>query len=216
MIDKVMKLMSLAEGTSFSAEAEAARSAAISLMAKHNIEYSEMNSSEDEFVIEIDDSNRKRKATEESTLINAIARFSGVAMITNDSGPTVIYKFVGTKNDIDAFRYTLSIVHNQRDVAWKASGKRGSNNQYHFRMGYALGVASKVYQLMNDMEKRVEEWGLVPRTPAAAASDWYKEQHKVRQARQVTASKYDRGAFVAGQNVSLVKGLNSSTLSISR
>jgi hypothetical protein len=202
--------MSLAEGTNHTAEAESARNMAIELMAKHQLTSSDMTT---------EDTGNKKKDTAQINLTHAVAAFCGVAMVTSGSSTsrgTIKYKFIGTKNDIEAFKYTLSIIYNQRDYAWKMSGKRGSNVMYHWRMGYAFGVSSKLFELIKASDTKVQEWGLVPVSKYKTALNWYKENNRVTTAKASPVQTIDQSAYNAGKSVSITKGLGQATLSIGR
>ena len=217
LIDKITKLMALAEGTSHTAEAESARNMAIDLMAKHNIDIQDINAKDqEEFIIEFEDSNRRRVPTEDCTLLAAVAHFCGVAFIINKNCPTVRYRLIGTPSAIEFYKYTRDIILNQRDWAWKQSGKRGSNVMYHWKMGYALGASHKLYELIKASENKVQQWGLVPVSEAKQALNWYKEGAKVTNRRASSIGGYDRQAYVAGTQVGINKGVTQSTLRIGR
>lgn len=215
IIDRVTKLMALSEGTSHTAEAESARNMAVELMAKHQLTTSDLSAEDTEFVVEVEDTGCKKQRSEESNLVHAVAAFCGVAFIlATNARSSVKYKFIGTKNDIEAFHYTMAIIKNQRDWAWKASGKRGSNVMYHWRMGYAFGVSDKLFSLMRSADKKVQEWGLVPVPQHKQAIDWYKQDNNVRTGRASQVQSLDRSAYDAGKAVSITKGLSASRLAI--
>ena len=219
IIDRVTKLMALADNSSFSEEADTARNMAIELMAKHQLTHSDMSIEDTELTVEIEDTENKKKDTSAINLIHAVAAFCGVAMVVSGSSTergSIKYKFIGTKNDIEAFRYTLAIIYNQRDYAWKQSGKRGSNVMYHWRMGYSFGVSAKLFTLMKATDAKVQEWGLVPVSAHKKAMDWYKSEHNVTSGRVSSVHSLDQSAYNAGKSVSITKGLGAATLSIGR
>lgn len=217
LVEKITKLMALADNTSFSEEADSARTMAIDLMAKHNIDMADMSVAKEDFMLDIEDSNRTRPATEEITLINAVAIFCGVAMLISKDNTSVKYKFIGTPSAIEFFKYTRDTILNQRQHAWQTSGKRGSNVMYHWKMGYALGASAKLMSLMKATESKIQSYGLVPIKEHEQAMDWFKQDHKVTAGRRSTLQgKYDRDGYAKGNQVGINKGVASNKLQIGR
>ena len=230
IIDQVIKLLALAEGSSYTEEAKAAKDKAASLMAKNNLDIGEIVPEED-FDIDTHDTGRKLLDKIESTLMNSIASFNGVKLYT--CGSTVwnkyrtknaTYQLVGRKIDIIAAKYMFDIVKNQMDMAMAAHRKQigakftdlSLKQKNAFRRGFVYGVNAKINELIALRNAKVQEWGLVPVSTEKMAANWYESGHKTSIARglrgSVSASGYD-----AGKNVSLHKGVernNSSTLRI--
>lgn len=230
IIDQVIKLLALAEGSSYTEEVKAAKDKAASLMAKNNLDIGEIVPEED-FNIETHDTGRKLLDKIESTLMNSITRFNGVKLYT--CGSTVwnkyrtknaSYQLVGRKIDIVAAKYMFNIVKNQMDMALAAHRKKVGvkftemtlQQKNAFRRGFVYGVNAKINELIALQNAKVQEWGLVPVSTEKMAAKWYEAGHPTGTTRglrgSVSASGYD-----AGKNVSLHKGVernNSSTLRI--
>lgn len=213
LIDKVTKLFALAEGTNHTAEAEAARNMGIELMAKHNLSYSDMTIKE-EFTEKFEETQRKNAPAYETSLLGAIAKMNGVALIITGNAN---YRFIGRPSDLEAFEYMRTIVYQQRDASWQAYYKAtygkhpGAKYLNRFKNGFAIGVQRKINGLMNQMNCKVSEWGLVPVDPSRQALDWFKEKNHVRESTSSRSLRCSTAGVQAGQNINLNRGVTQQT-----
>ena len=212
LIDKVVKLLALADSTIHSEEAETARRLAVELMAKHNVSIASIKAEDDEdFIISQQLVGFDRKDTTKETLLCAIANFNGVGMITGVG----YYKFIGKPSDIEAFRYMLAIIlHQQSEAfkAWKKLNKGQKSAPWYW--GFALGVSSKLLEMERMSNEKVQTWGLVPVTPAKSALDWYKMNNLTTSIQKVSKPMNQDG-FRAGQSVQLNKAVSQSNSRLS-
>jgi hypothetical protein len=211
LIDKIVKLLALADSTIHSEEADSARNMAATLMAKHNITID--TTVEEPFTVDKEDTPRAGSSCKyEDILINSISNLSGVATIRGAG----YYKFVGKKTDIEAFQYTRSIIYSQRDASWQTYRKArwakhpGASELNKWKLGFAYGVASKIAELLRMSDNKQQEWGLVPVQPHKQASDWYNEQHKTKSSHNRT-SQFNSAGYSAGSQVSLNKGVEQQS-----
>lgn len=220
LIDKVVKLLALAEGTDHTPEAEAARNMAAELMAKHNISFAEAVQ-KDPLGRKEERLNTKKPPTFETDLLTGISTFNGVAMIyTSGGGEAASYTFVGRSQDIEATEYMRDIILNQRKAAydkWRAeylaeTGVKVVRNQtpvlwLAWNNGFTSGVCKKLRELRKMSEQKVQEWGLVPVDPKAVALKWYKENGGSCRTAKSQREAGSADGFAAGRGVSLNKGI---------
>lgn len=222
LIDKVTKLMALADGTNHGPEAESARRMAAELMARHNLTYSDLDSKEVPFATRDESTGRQSLAAYETHLLAALAAFNGVCLLKHNGKD---YRFIGRQPDLEAFDYMRDIVNQQRQASFRSYylehyGKHpGAAIRARYFNGFAIGVTRKLAELRDQMNSKVQEWGLVPVDPSMQALAWYKEHAKVRDARQGRGLSCNKAGIEAGKNVSLNKGVTQTgteTLKIGR
>ena len=212
LIDQITKLMAVADGTNHSAEADSFREKAAELMAKHNLSYTDMKTQDDYQIVD-EKSGRGTLATYETSLLHALADINGVGLLLYGND----YRFVGRPSDIEAFRYMKEIVYGQRTLAWRAYypvkwGKHpGAKHLNQWKNGFALGVRSKVRQMMKAADTKTQQWGLVPVDPAKMALKWFDENMQKTTEKKSKAGKYNTDGYKAGASVSLNKGVSGST-----
>lgn len=217
LIDKVVKLLALAEGTNHSAEAETAKRMAVELMAKHNISLADAVSPESltRFVVRL---NTNKPPTFDFILLGQIAKFNGVALIQTHRR----YTFVGSQADIEATLYMRDIILRQRKVAYD----KWRQDYYHrtgisvvrnqtprqwlaWHNGFTTGVTHKLHELTQLATQKVQEWGLVPVEPYKVALAHYEEQS----GKTTVIGKKRRGGsaagYEAGKNVNINKGIEA-------
>jgi hypothetical protein len=209
LVDKVTKLLALADSTTHGPEADSARQMAATLMAKHNIASSDMSKKEAFETMDVK-TDRASVAKYESILLKSVANFNGVAIILVGTN----YRFIGAPSDLAAFEYMRDTIYQQRTSIWRAYypakwGKHpGAKELNKWKLGFAFGVAEKVRSLTAAMESKVQEWGLVPVDPAKQALDWYKIENTIREGRG-RSSMYNADGREAGKNVTLNKGVEA-------
>ena len=231
LIDKVIKLLTLAESTTFDEEAENAKRMASELMAKHNIEISEALQRESAAFNQKDKTlNHKDPYGFDITLMNCICIFNGVLMITgyNYKLHKAKASYIGAEEDIEAAEYMIDIVYAQRKRAYKAYrlgmiGKLGKEyfsefessywNSWH--NGFTQGVQAKIHELRKMTEQKTREWGLVPVEPHKLALAWYNKNMEGTRSFKAGHRNYSEDGLNAGRNVSLNRGVtHTPTLKI--
>lgn len=226
LINKIVKLLALADGTNHSDEAESAKRKAAEMMAKFNIEMSDLIKKDGVFT------KSERVQTTRSVepfdihLVNAIAYFNGVCLLsgtrTTEKGYKYCYTFVGREVDIEATEYMIDIVKQQRKSAYdiyskeyiarygKARWDKDWTDWRQWMNGFTTGVRSKLTELTNMSHKKVQEWGLVPVNPRDQALAWYdKNIQKSGKARNSRMKSGSWAGYEAGKNVSIHKGVGA-------
>ncbi len=217
MIDKVIKLLTLAESTDHPEEAETARRTAIEMMAKYNLSLGDRK--------DVQDFNIKEQSLDYWDdhqhyfyLMNAIGRFLDVCVIIIDIGNgRHILRYVGTESALSTFEYMKDIVERQRNFAWvkhsldprfeHETSSLVHRNKYY--LGYAYGVGSKVSELLKQRNHKIQEWGLVPVSHFEKAKKWYAENSGLKLSHRSTVpSPHFRSGYDAGREVSLNRAVN--------
>lgn len=223
IIDRVIKLLSLAENNTFSEEAKLAKDRAAEMMAKHNIELSELD--HNEFLVDRMDTGRKMLDKVEAMLMNVIARFNGVKLYTTGStvwragrAHNAVFTLVGRECDIEAAKYMFDIVKNQMASAMTSYRKRKGlkftdmtlKMKSEFRRGFTWGVCDKIAELEALQDRKIQEWGLVPVSLADQAANFYEKDNTVRTGKAMRG-RGTKAGYEAGKDVSLHKGVNSTS-----
>ena len=214
LMDKIVKLLALAESSTFTEEAASARQFAAKLMAEHNISMCEATVEQAPFEVVVEETGRASMACKhDDVLNNTLARLSGVYMVRYEGR----YKFAGRTGDIEAFQYVRDIVLQQREAAWKQyyptkpkAVYSKASHRAEWKLGFAYGVAKRVRELMEMCDSHQTERGLVPVSPLKQAEDWFKADNAVRDSKG-RASQYNRAGFEAGRNVSLNKAVTTQS-----
>jgi len=220
LIDKVTKLLALANGTNHTAEAESAKRMAAELMAKNNLELSDLMQKEDIFTTEQRQHSQCKPARFETMLINVIAKFNEVCLLTRDNyKDKMTLTYIGRTCDIEATLYMIDIVLRQRMVAWKAYRKEYeakycttlSKGETYTRWhnGFSAGVRDKLNELTTMSTSKVQEWGLVPVNGSEQALAWYHRNVGTTRPGRATKMKVSEAGRNAGKNVSIHKGINT-------
>jgi hypothetical protein len=174
---KILKLIALADGTTFAAEAEAARRMAADLRAAYGIAAG-AGASKDRTVIEV----RKytpfaKGARWEAIIAGALADLCGCAMFFGDVYRTDYRKpeggirlttnadlaLVGAISDLDMLFFMLPELHRQRIVAWTDYRISGSDSFHKFCYGFAKALNARISQLTekwheSDQRKQLVAW----------------------------------------------------------
>lgn len=146
IIDKVMKLLSLAEGTNHLEEADSARKMAITLMAKHAV--SVVN--EQRYVVHTE--RARNTSVWKIRLYTAVCKFCGVKLYTRRSGDIM---YVGNPVNIANFQYMLGCVIEQMERGVRAY--TGDDAVSSWKSGFALGVSHKIDQLEQEKMNKIQE-----------------------------------------------------------
>ena len=216
LIDKIVKLLALANSSDFSEEAKTAKNLAAELLAKHDIAVFELEDGapytcERGIGVKFNADHSWRSTGSKGYdvhLYNSLARLNGVAMFV---GRYEMHDFVGRPADLEAFKYMRELVVAQRDAALASYCREtGKRDRSAWRMGFALGVSDVVSQLMAASVSKQKEWGLVPVRPYEQAKDWYIERHKVGHGGG-WGGAHNAAGYAAGKSVSLNKGVSAQS-----
>lgn len=226
LIDKVVKLLALADSTNHSEEADTARRMAADLMAKHNIKLTEA---------EIRDEIERQKRTQsvksmqkfDIDLIWAITKFNGVSAVFKDGvkfhEKKSSFDFIGTPQDIEAADYMIDIVKQQRKQSYevyKADYIKNSSydewdaDERDWRLwhnGFTMGVQRKLHDLKKAADNKINEWGLVVVNPHDIALKWFNENVEKTKTSKGRMRGGSRSGFESGKNVHLNKGVSTKT-----
>jgi len=122
VIDKIVKLMALADNNPNAQEAQSAKEMAGRLMAKYDISI-QMLSDNEKAPFEIDPVVLKRKSLRgfDTMLYKIISDFNGVGYIVQNGNKYINakYYFIGSRSDIEANQYMIDIILRQRSSKWK-------------------------------------------------------------------------------------------------
>lgn len=214
MIDRIVQLMNLAENTPYAEEKASAQSKAAELMARYQIEASELCAEEETVYVE-QDKEGSAPSIADLYLENAIGKFCGVFVVVVTRKSRRFIRVIGTKAAIDDHAYMTDLIRSQRKHQWtlyKANlamfdKEPTTSEKTAFMNGYSEGLSVKIWDMLHKASKQFTEWGLVPLDPCKAAEDWYTQQHAVTTstARMKTISNAGR---VAGKRANLNRGVS--------
>lgn len=216
-INRIVNLLALADSTIHDEEADTARKMAGKLMAQYSIDHLDISPNDEPDYIK-DDYTSINPRKHEIVLENAIGKFNGVLVITVTKKPsgTKYLRLVGTRENIEAHRYMMELVHSQRAHAWRMFK---ANKDFleqsitqvernHWNMGYAYGVNNKVWDIINAGKSQQQEWGLIVIDPVKAAEDWYTDGKELTKTKN-RASKFSAAGLSSGQSVNLSRGVTT-------
>lgn len=177
ILEKIVKLLALAEGSTFEGEGANARRLAEELMAKHDVSMEETLSKEE---IEQDtiDTGVVTPDVHYVRVFNRICKFNGILLVRSKgyksvfSGKVEGCKLIlaGRKSDREAALYMMDMVWVQvkqlRSAFLKSFKKENGRNcggrEYN---SYMFGVLRAIFQTLDNLEHSVsvkrQEWGLV-------------------------------------------------------
>lgn len=221
MIDKVTKLLALADGTEHSEEADTARKMAIELMAKYNITLGKTSDTEPVMQDDQDSLDDFNSHAHYSTLVGSIARFCDVFVMRHKGygSNKWILRYIGTPAHLEAFAYMKDIVIRQRNDAMLRHILSGTADhetstdraREQWFMGFAYGVSSKINELMSARDQKLRAWGIVPVKKADLARSWYEQNHGALRKGVKTNPKYLRSGYQAGREVQLNKAVSKGS-----
>lgn len=210
LMDKVTKLFALADSTNHPEEAENAKRLAVELLAKHNIRIDEVKAKQEKHVI-VTEFKKSRQFNYERFLYDALAEFTGVYFLYNTS--TNFFRYVGTVSNIEAFKYILNVVLEQRERDWENHHSLFHTKKNAWMMGFTIGVAEKCEELKQSTSIEIQERGLVPVDEMEIAANWFKKKHKVVSTK-IEQPLADQAGIDAGHNVNLNKGVTDNQTEI--
>lgn len=215
ILDKVIKLLTLAEGTSFTEESATARNMAAELMARYDIQEADTQT-ESEFIEDTKDLTRKKLKKAEVILINSISIFNGVAFIRQEWGVKGKITFVGKQSDLDCNEYMLDIIRTQRTQMWKNHISRIDLTKSQMKKerelwmkGFSYGIASKLRELRTAKDTKIQEWGLVVVDKYNQALSEYEKENECTTSKS-RPSYYSKAGYNSGKDASIHRGVNHS------
>jgi hypothetical protein len=201
ILDRILKILALAEGSSFEGEAANARRIADELLAKYNLTLPEDEKKRrDELAFEAYVP-WSRKSLWERLVAQAITKLCGCNFlyhgdVDEDDGYNR-FVFVGTVANIESCLYILGQVHLERQRAWmryKAEGGKDSFGKFCF--SFARGIETKVDSIATHLQAK----------EADRALEWYKLTHSVVHGKQIRGSGSSDAGHAAGHRASFHRG----------
>lgn len=162
LVERLLKLLALAQGSSFKAEAATARRMAEELIAKHNLE---LPSAKDRTAIVVAEWRPTFAGAKwEFLLADAVGKLCGVETLRWGGDALVRLGFVGTVADVEVARYLLELLHRQRLSQWVRAKAQGMPDKfYSFCYSFARGVEAQTETRVGIEEKRRRQ----------VAHDWF-------------------------------------------
>lgn len=213
ILERIAKLLALAEGTNFDAEARQARETALRLMAEHNIRQAEAATAEPfelrrikpYFEEDVQWDRRMKWALAELNNIYCVLQW------VDDARTKVeMFLYTGRPSDLDSFEYMVGLILRQRTREWndyKMAGGRDGKGKWLY--GYAVGLEDKVDQLLREMSGTMRRTGkqeLAPLAIIRQAEEWFKERHGPVGSGLHNFSGGLGDGYQAGRNASLHRG----------
>lgn len=207
LVERVVKLYSLAAGTQFAGEAATAQRMAEELVAKHNLT---LPSAKDRTAIAVVTWEPTFKGAKwEWMLADAVAQLCGCMAVFRGGEKLLLFRFVGTIADVEVCQHLLSILHQQRMRLWvRAKAEGTSDSFYSFCYSFAQGVARQV-------EHRL---GIEERKRRQLASEWLTHAEGPITSYDLGTAGQGRSAAgrAAGEGASLHRGEISTASTLKR
>ncbi len=235
IIEKITKLLDLANSSSFDGEITAARRAAAKLLIQYNLTEEEMriNGNLDTNIL-IEDVGTKHKKVDvtDTFLFQYICNFNGVYLLRitskrpkyglRNESTEGRWRLIGTNSNIEISKYMFELIRHQIyeltvEYFKNIRGSKGAvklKNSY--RLGLVDGVNSNLIKLKKDSMTYANEVGLVVVDNAIInlnnAINFYKKEHTVVNV-NIKSNTYD--SYNIGYNdkdkISLRKGIKSES-----
>jgi hypothetical protein len=196
LLDRLLALLALAQGTTFAEEAASARAKAEELMRKHNLSPNEGSKDRTKLAIE-QHSPWAKGAQWEYMIANTLGELCGCEVYYR--GDYALFNMVGTVGDLEALRYMIDAVNQQRIRAWLDYKRTGSDKLWSFSFSFARALEEKIGELL--------EGATAIAAQREKAKLWYESTHKIQHSEDWI---HGRGASTAGRaagsNTSLHRG----------
>ena len=133
ILDRVIKILALAEGTAFEGEAANARRMAAEFMERHNVRLPIETKEARDKIATWRHPPEMRKWLWERMIAEALAELFGCGFLVSGDAETGegynYFLFVGFRSDLEALRYVFGEIHRQRIKAWvDFRGNRGDDS----------------------------------------------------------------------------------------
>ena len=222
ILDKIIKLLALSESSTFPEEAALAKQRAAAMMAKYEIDQSQLEE-QPEYEEDIRETNSRSIVRHDTILYQAVANFNGVAFLVQNGTKrqNARHYFIGRKQDIQSYDYMVNAILNQRWAAWKNHLVRFKNQHYGrspkqtyritWMKSFALGVYAMLKELTNITDNNLQEYGLVPVKRHEAAMADYEKDHSVGEGRRSRTRNFNREGYEAGKATHINKGIEAGS-----
>ena len=211
-LERIAKLLALAEGTTFDGEAQAAREAALRLMAEHNVREAEAKAGQP-FEIRNIKPYFDEDVWWEREFKWAIAVLNNCYCLlvwgNKERNLVQAHCFVARANDLDAFEYMYFIALRQRTDAWnKYKARGGTDGKAKWLYGYARGVEEKVSEILDEVAARMPRGknALAPLSLMQQAQEWYRGIYGEPGDLDSLPGSNSTDGQAAGSNVNLYRG----------
>lgn len=197
LLDRIMKLLALASGTTFEGEADNARRLAQELLNKHNIDLGTVAGATDRKALIIQDYKPQFKgAIWEFRIVDAAAKLCGC--MTYYYGDYERFNIVGIRADIEPTLYIVTKLHEQRIGQWlRYKRTTGADSFHKFCYGYSQGVSEKISTLVAPMSEL--------KATRKTAELWYESRFKVKEGDSYGPASSNAG-LTAGGSASFHRG----------
>lgn len=211
IIDKISKLLSLGNGTSFEGEADSALQKAYQLMKENNLSMAQVQSaSKDDVLGYMGEENLLKYPSKkwERILMNSIAKlFDCRALISveyiGNGRRQNTFRIIGREGNRVTAELTYRWIQHkiEHDGRFKVQGVLARNSYY---LGCALSIAQRVTELKKE-QNATDEWGIVPMDEV---DEWMNKYYPKLSNGRGSVSIADGEAFLKGQSDGNNIGLN--------
>jgi hypothetical protein len=197
LIDRILKLLAVANSTTFDAEADTARKLAEALMAKHNIDAVSDGKTDRAGFTFMEYEPAFKGAKWEFMLADAVCDLTGCAIFW--MGDFQMFKFAGLVPDAEACLYIVKKLHEQRMAQWMDyKAKQGGDSFFKFCFGFAQGVAKKIDILVKPMA--------AIKANQKAARLWFEQTYGARRASVKLGDASSQAGLRSGAAASFHRG----------
>jgi hypothetical protein len=199
LADRILKLLALANSTTFAAEAQTARRLAEELMKAHNVDIKPGKPGQD--AIEVRTYVPFAKGLRwEGIIVDTLADLCSCAMFF-DKDKLDEYTLVGAVGNLDMLDYMVREVNRQRIAAWlKYKGSAGPDSFNKFCYGFAQALKDKIDAIVVYEVKKKQSAELI---------SWYEVNalgRSVRSAKLSSGPASSEAGMEAGKSASLHRG----------
>jgi hypothetical protein len=207
LIDRILKLLALAEGTSFDAEAATARGMAEKLIAKHNISLADSDKDQQEYIL-VPYKPWSATSLWERIIATEITHLCACDITwKGDENVGHMYRFIGTRANTEAALYIASQISIQRQRAWQKYKMSGGTDSFgKFCFSFARGLEVKINQLMGR-----EQIAEIKRIRL-----WFEARESVHTTEPIRGQGSSSAGKEAGSSASIYRGQASSPTPIKR
>lgn len=156
VIDKIVKLLAMANDTSSPNEAMIAAKRARALMDKHDISVQDIEKTDGSQFLETEYDTGSRKAFKWMTQLAAAAgQMNDCVVLIRGREQVVVFAFQGFKGDAIVARLTLAYFVEACQRQCFASGAMGSSEKNFFRLGFSHALSLRVQALVAERTNTV-------------------------------------------------------------
>jgi hypothetical protein len=200
LLDRLLNLLALAEGSKsskYDGEAASARAKAEELMRKYNLSPNEGSKDRTVFATE-EHSPWAKGAQWEYIIADALGELCGCEVYY--MGDYLLFDLVGTVADLEALRYMIDAVNQQRIRAWLEYKRTGPDKLWSFSYSFARALEEKIHKLL--------EGATAIKAQRERAKRWFESTHKITHgASAIRGHGASEAGRSAGSNTSLHRGM---------